>query len=164
MDSLLFENGVHKACFSDLWRCSDKTPEQDESCISGSCSKGLRGLCALPPARDVLPSPGCTLRLHSGISWDTTKPGQVSRKPCPGVQNGVAEWRCNLAGGWDPAGPDLSLCGILVSGEEQMLDQNLEQVLDKVKEEQKSMGSGDIPILLDFLHTASINLTNSPTR
>ncbi len=163
LDSSLFENGVHKACFSDLWRCLDQVPEQDVACISGACNKNLRGLCALPPARDVLPSPGCGSRVYSDISWDRTEPGQVSRKPCPGLQQGEAEWKCTRVGVWDEKGPDLSLCGILVGGEG-LLDQNPEKVLDKVQEKRESMSSGDIPILLEFLHSTSVNITSNPNR
>ena len=149
LDSPLFQPGLFKACFSDLWRCSDLEPELDDGCRAGHCSRSLRGLCALPPQRSALPAPGCGPTDRAGLTWTTTKPGDTATQPCPAGQDGAAEWRCNRAGAWDQDGPDLSGCVTLqraLTG-----SSSPDQVLDQVRSSVRSMGAGDIPILIDYV-------------
>ncbi|XP_056882549.1 adhesion G protein-coupled receptor L3-like isoform X23 [Takifugu flavidus] len=53
----------------------------------------------------------CGPLLMMDVSWPKTKPGLVSRMPCPPGTIGVASYTCvGPDGYWDPQGPDFSNC------------------------------------------------------
>ncbi|XP_029696797.1 adhesion G protein-coupled receptor L3-like isoform X15 [Takifugu rubripes] len=53
----------------------------------------------------------CGPLLMMDVSWPKTKPGLVSRMPCPPGTIGVASYTCvGPEGYWDPQGPDFSNC------------------------------------------------------